>query len=214
MYWIKQILRILIGILLILIGALTAWNVEFGHVTLCMIGAIGYGVGLLWRDEYRSGQISSFFFSWILFYTVYTATTFLAIGRFTGGLDISVSGNVAEDFAWIYHTIINFLLLFLFWVDREDLESMISGFWSAMVISPIMFVLPFFGRDIWNFEIQYIPYYFLGGVVLGLLDFILKRFDRFYDPFLLFFRKVVIWSLWVFIVITVIPFLLLPFIRV
>ena len=50
------------------------------HVTMCMISAIGYSIGLpINRWEEKIARVTSFFSGGILFYTVYAGTTLILL---------------------------------------------------------------------------------------------------------------------------------------
>ncbi|MBI2990010.1 MAG: hypothetical protein HYY51_02350 [Candidatus Magasanikbacteria bacterium] len=183
------------------------------HVSMCMLGAIGYGTALFLPSKAWSPYVSSFFFSWILFYTVYIGTSFLAIEVLSG--DLSLVGGSSEllGLAWLYHIIINVFLLMLFWLKLDKMKMVLSGLWAAMLSAPLMFLLSYGGYELWPFEPpRLILWYVFVGFCLLMTDLFMRHHKHSYEHFLHGLRKTIMISLYVFLGITVVPLLYVLFV--
>lgn len=206
----KYLLRVIIGLGLGGVATMIFFDVADAHVTLCMISAIAYSVGLIIPSKKWSERIASFFFSWILFYTIYTGTTILIIERFSDTGSLLGALLLKPDEAWIYHTVINFILLFLFAVKLYNPKVVFIGFWSAMITAPSMFILEQFGRKFWDFEPpSLVILYAIIGILLMLLDLVSRKSESVRKTSLFWLRPLIITTLIIFTIISLIPYAIL-----
>ncbi len=202
-------IRALIGFLLFIISTFALITTESAHVSMCMIGAIGYAISLMAIGKPWAKHWASFFFAWIMFYTVYTATSFLVVDLLSGSSYLTGSSNVLSSTAWLYHTVINFVLLLLFVFELDEMDSLLAGFWSAMIVSPVMIVFAWFGRGLFDrYEpVTTIMVYMVVGLILMMIHLFLthdrKSLNVLYD----YVHKFVVISLFVFILVTMAPYL-------
>jgi hypothetical protein len=191
----NKLIRLLTAIPLGIIAFLFLVFVSSAHVTMCMVCAIGYSVGLP-IDKYENmvNKIVSFFAGGILFYTVYAGTTPLLVTWFGGyGWEIG---------AWGYHFIINFALLVLFLTKKDRMPYLLGGLEAFMIGSPIMFLISgFFGRGLEGKE-ALIPLYILIGAGIFVFHQLIARLAvNFYAKSLVIIRWLVMLSLVVFAVL-------------
>jgi hypothetical protein len=190
-------IRILTGLTLGTIATIILYRVPNAHVTMCMIGAIGYSVGLLTNRT----KIASHFFSWVLFYTVYTATTMMALGIITNTMPTDVP-SVGFSAAWIYHTAINVVLLLLFWLKMENIKHIWNGFAIAMMAAPLMVVLEKFGRDLFPTETLTV---ILIYATIGLILFLSNKYWKISSRYSSSIKSIIKISLYIYLALTLIP---------
>jgi len=207
----NYILRVVVSLVLGTVAGIILITEADAHVTLCMTSAIGYSIGLLILFSKKwSSHITSFFFSWILFYTVYTGTTLLVVERINDTGTLFNALSVKPDEAWTYHIFINFILLFIFAVKLDNVKTMFAGLWSAMLVAPSLFILEQFGRRLWDVETpKMIISYAIAGILLMIVYFVLKQYKSAWKTFLPWLRLFIIISLIIFVVITLIPCVML-----
>lgn len=172
--------------------------VPSAHVTMCMVCAVGYSVGLpMEKYEEKINKIVSFLAGGILFYTVYAGTTPLLIDWFQGfGWEVGV---------WIYHFVVNFALLVLFFTKKDRTRYILGGIEAFMIGSPVMFLIQgLFGREVEE-GIGVVKLYVAIGLIILVIHQLLARFaGNFYIKLLPVIRKIIIGSLVVYVILQLI----------
>jgi len=199
----KKILQIITAIPLGLAALVLLVASSNAHVTMCMVCAVGYSVGLpMDRYEKTISKITSFFSGGILFYTIYAGTTLLFI-EWAVDYDTRYStGYIFTDSAWIYHTLINVAILVMFVTKKDRMEYVLLGIELFMLGAPIMYLLQkLLGRELWGSE-QRVLLYVLIGLVLFIIHRLIGYMDRvFYKKLLVVVRKLMILSLIIYTII-------------
>lgn len=196
----NKTIRVLTAVPLGIVAFLMLLFVPSAHITMCMACAVGYSIGLP-IDKYENtiNKVVSFLSGGILFYTIYTGSTFLLLDWFGPNPDPEEQFSVL-NVAFIYHTIINIALLVMFMTKKDRIEYVLGGIEAFMIGAPIMILIQnLFGRDLWGGLDAIIVY-----VVIGLIIFIVHRLTiiinkNFYLRAMLVFRKLVIFSLYVYL---------------
>lgn len=123
------------------------------HVTMCMLGAIAFAVCLLLlRVRAWAAPAASFLFGWILFYTHFTGSTFLAVERVVGDIGLFADSPVSPREAWTYHLLVNVPLFMLFALREERMAFVARGVMVAMISTPAMLLFSVVGRHLWESE--------------------------------------------------------------
>ncbi len=193
--------RILIGCSLIFIAVKVLDRLGFAdaHIAICGLTAIGYGFTLLIPSSKWAPILSSFIFSWVLFYTIYAGTTILL---FEVLVKVFIDDNAFRVIpAWRYHTLVNIALIFLFWAGMDRIKWILVGLWSAMMAAPLMLLYLHFkdGAKIYEGNFFVWIYFFLGMALLIVDKFFLK------EEHLTKIRKAILISLWVYLVVMLVP---------
>jgi len=111
------------------------------HVIMCMFGAIILSIGLLLNAAKPSEAVSkaiSFFGGWVFLYTIVTGSTYLFYEWFADG---SISDPTRGfDPVYIYHFLINFAVLIIFWLKITKPKAFYLGINIALLASPVMII--------------------------------------------------------------------------
>lgn len=198
----KRILQILTAIPLGVVASMILIFENNAHVSMCMISAICYSLGLLTKKS----KFASFFSGGILFYTIYAGSTLLLLGWF-GILHEEYHGEgfIFIDGSWIYHFLINFAILILFLTKSARIRYILTGLEIFLITSPIMLLIrQLFDRVLWGSPKRIIVY-----VSVGLILFIVHRLiallgKEIYSKILIIVRKFIIISLLIYTVLLVI----------
>lgn len=148
------------------------------HVSMCMVCAIGYSLGLpMEKHQETANKITSFFSGGILFYTVYAGSTFVFLEWLVDG-PRSAGLETMMDSAWIYHFFINFALLALFYTKHDKMQYVLGGMHAFMIGAPVMIGINY----LTNREYMGGPEIIYGYVLVGLALWIYHRIKASGDP--------------------------------
>lgn len=197
----NKLLRLITTIPLGIIAFLFLMFFNEAHVTMCMTCAIGFSISLAINKNETFNKIASFFAGGIFFYTIYTASSTLLIDWF--------SGFKLEPSAWFYHFVIDFPLLVMFLIKRDNVDYILKGLEIFMISSPIMFLIQnLFNRELHREEAQLIGTYVAIGAIMLIIHQLIARFGAsFYPKLLTLIRKLMIISL---IVYTILLLIVIP----
>ncbi|MDO8463565.1 MAG: hypothetical protein Q7S96_04870 [bacterium] len=206
-----HLVRLLIGIFLSVIAFVGLVFVRDAHVTMCMIGALVLAVGLV-MPHATAVYLVSIGTGWVLFFTVHTATTFLVAARLFDRLDIVDTTLVGFEGSWLYHTLVNFVLLAVFAMHLDRMRWVVGGYLAALIAAPLMLVLHAYGRPLWT-AVESPPLiilYALIGLVL-LVSIFSMRYQRTFPRFLQDLRVLAVTSLVFYAAVTLVPYAILLF---
>lgn len=193
-------LRILTAVPLGIAAILFLIFIPNAHVTMCMVAAIGYSVGLpMNRYEEKFARLASFFSGGILFYTIYVGTSLLLYDR------VILGGGPSEhlwfDPAWWYHLLINISIIVLFVTKRDRMPHLLGGMAFFMIAAPFMLILQsVLGRELWGSVNNVLLYTSLGVLLLAVTQLLARFAPQFYLNFLPKLRTVIIASLLVYLI--------------
>lgn len=187
------------------------------HVTMCMLCAIGYSLSLLFNEfTNKCSKFISLFSGGILFYTIYAGTTLLLF-EWAGMSNEDMRPEdqlIIFDPAWIYHFLINFAILVMFYTKKDKIEYVLTGIAVFMISSPVMLLIrKLFDRELWGDETKIGIYMIIGSILLLLHLLIYTFYNKNYNKFLVFMRRLIIASLVLYSVLVVLAIPINEFVK-
>jgi len=179
------------------------------HVTMCMLSAVLYSIGLLLNRK----VFASLFAAWILVYTIFVGTTMLfwewtVSGSFWEG---SSNSLLLTEGVWWYHFMINFAVLAIFWVKVASAKWLFIGLWTALLSTPLMILInAATGRGFWEDPLTIVVYLAIGAIGALVYFFRLNRVVE-TKRFIGRFNRTIILSLYIYILAMIVVLILSTF---
>ena len=136
------ILSVIAGLVLGPIAMFFLISANDAHVAMCMLGAVLVSVAFIVnaiKPSEKIQKVASFAAGWIFFYTILTGTSYLIYEWFmgAGNFDPNSPLNSVQP-VYIYHFLINFVVLLVFWLKFRKIKAFILGNIFALILSPLM----------------------------------------------------------------------------
>lgn len=169
-----MIQRRIFGAVWLILSVLALVFFKNAHITVAAIAGILFAACLIlvgWKDS-RDAKFGSFVWGWAAFYVLSASFIILYVWAQTGFLaDAKLSPFNGP--LW-YHLLANIALLGLFWFKLDRIHWAVRGWWTAMILSPLMFLIVWLGRGFLE-PPQFIGGFFLLGAALLVVDLIFLR---------------------------------------